>query len=1639
KFSSNHPTQIANELLETGLFEYAAPNFFVKPELAEARIITDENNKTSDKEFKKFGVEETTVNDALFPAQWSFKNTGAFTLPPTAPYFDFLRTPYGNYTAGADMQVTFAWDISRGAGINVGLFDDGTQRTHPDLAANISPLGFDPVNVSNLGDLVNGISVGHGTATAGVIAAVANNNIGIAGMSHHAKLIPVQIATANLLTDYAMAYDWGWQTAQMDVICSAWNWSDPLFDAPIVNAALQRAFTQGRGGKGCVLLFPAGNASLNFVQAPSQLSQVISVAATTSDDKKASFSSFGNLLDVSASGTSIVTTDVTGLPFIGFGGYTAGDYVTIDGSSVAVAQAAGIVALMLAANPQLSAIEAREILQGSAEKVGGYTYALSNPNAKAPQTHTWSNELGYGRINAWEAVKIASKQKGCNGTQSLSAAFGYFDDGNILQGYGNNADCRWLIQPTGASSITLQFTDFFLADDNDRILIYNTSDINAPFIGIYTHEDPPPAQITSNTGTMLVRFITDDEGTDRGWRANYSSNAPSADIIANTNSTCVNSPVSFSVANLVGNIKEYLWNFGVGAVPATANTLVPPPVTYQTGGLKTITLTLIGNGGNVQITKPNFIFVSSNPINTLDEGFENTLPNTWRIFNESNQGRSWERIQLPTLVGGFAESRAALIFRNFEENEKTALDYAQLPLFNFTGVANPTVTFDVAYAPLSFVNTSRGNDGLRLEYSLDCGATWIPFYNKTALGSGAALIGGNLATTTSTDAPFVPNACNQWRREFIALPALANQNSVLIRFSNINGFGNNLYVDNVKITNGIAPPTNLTATSISSSEISLTWIDNSPNEAGFVIERSDIAPVFPNSPSFVRVGQVAANVSSFVDSGLGANSIYWYRVSALQPNGIANQYNGQCVVSATTTIGTTTNLLFEDFNASCGTLPLGWTSNLIAGNIAFDFWRVNDDPITTLNYGKLGTPAGGCFAIFDSDRFSAGGGVENVALQSPLINAIGTSSVFLQFDHLFVSDFSAQGIVEVFDGVAWNAVATYQNTTEGSIGLAGNSTPRSISINVSALLANKNTGRVRFRWVGNFGFAWAIDNVRIIGTLGAPTNLVANLSNETQAGLSWRDNTDGEDGFEIERSTTSATAGFTTFNTLGLATGIGSTVVTTDNTLVNGTTYWYRVRSFRGASFSAYSNVVQVTTLLRPTVLTATTLSASTISLTWVENSANETNVVIERSSNPNSGFAPIVTLPANANSFIDSGLEENTSYFYRARVSKLSISSANSNVANATTSVTPASNLVAEAIGQEKILLRWAENINNKLGYAIERSLSATSGFSLLINLPNVSAYVDTDLSPDTRYFYRIYAVSSISASPIYSNTSNALTFPATPTNLVATAVSASSIRLHWEDNSNTETDYIIERAVQLADDFQVIAILKANETTYTDENRLLNGTRYFYRVRAVRGQASSAYSNVTNTLTLDSPIPLAPILKGQAGDRSVLLTWEMVGSDANVAYYEIYGFTANQPLSLLGVSDEKQFLVRGLKNTITYTFRVVAVSKTGASSPLSNSITLRPSIVLGMETSAQNVDFNIYPNPNAGEFKLHFQTSEFNKILEMNLINSLGQSVYRREINVLGYYEYDFTLHELPVGMYILYVHTSNGSWYKKVVIGR
>jgi len=114
----------------------------------------------------------------------------------------------------------------------------------------------------------------------------------------------------------------------------------------------------------------------------------------------------------------------------------------------------------------------------------------------------------------------------CNGLTTLTANSGSFTDGSGSNNYNNNTDCQWLIQPSGGGNITLNFSQFATETDYDYVDVYDGNSTSATRIGHFSGSSIP-SSVTATSGSMFVRFTSDDSQMYQGWATNYSVSTPS--------------------------------------------------------------------------------------------------------------------------------------------------------------------------------------------------------------------------------------------------------------------------------------------------------------------------------------------------------------------------------------------------------------------------------------------------------------------------------------------------------------------------------------------------------------------------------------------------------------------------------------------------------------------------------------------------------------------------------------------------------------------------------------------------------------------------------------------------------------------------------------------------------------------------------------------------------------------------------------------------------------------------------------------------------------------------------------------------------------------------------------------------------
>ena len=320
------------------------------------------------------------VDDPLFSLSWHLDNTGQS--------FDKGLGPVEG-TPGFDMRVLDAWAAGyTGEGVTVAVSDDGVEGDHPDLAANFD---FD-ASIDLPNDRVGGTPVeadeGHGTSVAGVIAAVADNGLGTAGIAHDATLISVRHGQndAEDLQDDAEAGQliaaFDYQTENnVDVSNNSWGPPNPDTADPKLQTAIERFATEARDGLGGVVTFAAGNERAQTLSANLEGDEnspyAIPVAAVDQTGKFSVFSSPGANVLVAAPGENIITTVRQGTgpdP-------SNPDYFREDGTSFATPAVSGVAALILEANPDLTARDVQEIIAVSARKTDDMTSYLTSVDA----------------------------------------------------------------------------------------------------------------------------------------------------------------------------------------------------------------------------------------------------------------------------------------------------------------------------------------------------------------------------------------------------------------------------------------------------------------------------------------------------------------------------------------------------------------------------------------------------------------------------------------------------------------------------------------------------------------------------------------------------------------------------------------------------------------------------------------------------------------------------------------------------------------------------------------------------------------------------------------------------------------------------------------------------------------------------------------------------------------------------------------------------------------------------------------------------------------------------------------------------------------------------------------------------------
>jgi len=377
--------------------------------------------------------------NAVFPLEEELQRTSLarYVEPNKKVQAQFVpNDPYWASQWGPQkIEVDWAWNTSVGShDVLVAVVDTGINYTHPDIAPNYIPLGYDWYN----DDADPMDDNGHGTHCAGIIGAVLNNTLGIAG-----------IANVSLMAEKVLnMMGGGFEDDVAAGITHATNAGAKIISmslggphGEVIHEAVRYAYENG-----VLLIAAAGNDDTNSKLYPAGYDEVVAVAATDQNDNKAGFSNWGDWIELAAPGVDIYST-------------TLWNYESWSGTSMACPHVAGVAALVWSQYLDMTRDEVRLWLRHTADDLGapGFDmfYGYGRINARKAAGAKFEHELIV-NLNASTYIE-PSKNISLNATVQND---GLYDETNVeLQFFINNTLANSTVIPelTGGASFTLNY------------------------------------------------------------------------------------------------------------------------------------------------------------------------------------------------------------------------------------------------------------------------------------------------------------------------------------------------------------------------------------------------------------------------------------------------------------------------------------------------------------------------------------------------------------------------------------------------------------------------------------------------------------------------------------------------------------------------------------------------------------------------------------------------------------------------------------------------------------------------------------------------------------------------------------------------------------------------------------------------------------------------------------------------------------------------------------------------------------------------------------------------------------------------------------------------------------------------------
>ncbi|MFH1198699.1 MAG: S8 family serine peptidase [Candidatus Omnitrophota bacterium] len=1441
------------------------------------------------------------------------------------------------------IQADKAWGITRGeyvSGSNVGksvvvaVIDSGVDYTHPDLTANmwINPgeipgnridddgngyiddvYGFDFHNSRDVdGDTYydgpNDINDadpmdghGHGTHVAGTIAAIGNNGIGVIGVAPRVKIMALK-GLGDGLSDggsYSSLANAVYYATDMcaDVLNNSWGGEG---NSKMIIDAFHYAYAYG-----CVVVAAAGNDNMNAQDfEPANIDTAITVAASTENDQKCSFSNYGSKIDVSAPGgmSNILSTmsDNSNLAKALPSAKVSSGYYRLQGTSMACPHVSGVAALILAKNPNFTNEEARQALRISADDIGavGFDYLY-----------------GFGRINALKAVNISSVcaakiwnpaissfQKGVvaiNGTAKgasfsnyslsykLDSAGASWQAINVNSPYtavnsGKLADWDTSQIPDGVYLLRLAVTDTAGRNylDYTRINILNLgsllgdagAEIKSAIVVVDLDKDGQKEIIFTTANGRL--YVMDKNGTSKpGWPIVIEAvNSSSLDL--SVGAIGYSSPVVADINN-DGNLEIVVHRYRFAyAFDKNGKILSGWPVELSKnlgesndGFFRSITLSSpvvgdINNDGKLEV-----VAVQTHSLINVVKGDGVQLSGWPRIVNDIGD---YLYLANPAIGDIDGDGNNEIVMQTYLYMNR--LGSGKIHIFRNDGSylsGWPKIVDPDGSSPV--LGDLNGDGKLEVVFTTD---DYSASYNNKKIHA-VAYDGSNLpGWPVFFPSSYIADQAN------ICLVDLNRDGKaeVIVSALEISDFNDTSWDKSVVVFDSTGnllwkaePIAEGEIFQNISSEVTVADINNdgnleiivpaSKNDGHLIILDKDgrkIKDLFITDPilSTPTIDDLDGDGKLEIIVGTKKGKVLVFRgYGNAQPVNMPwpmfrhdMKRSGLYALAATSTAN----------NPPVASNQTVSTNTNVAKTIVLSATDPDND---TLTYEVVVAPAHGVLIGLPSANVT----------YTPTSNYAGS---------------------DTFTYKAKDSKGAYSNVATVSINVMGSTVP------------------------------------------AAPTNLWAQLNSATEVSLGWTDNSNNETGFKIERQINNS-GPFTLIKTMA-----ANILGYQDKGLTPNTTYTYRVYAYNAVGNSAYLEYIKTTPALpvNPTNLTATAVATNKIQLRWSGN-ANYL-YSIERKIGVSGEYAFVTGVTALG--FLDDrGLTADTTYYYRVQgMDNFGVDTAYSNEASATTQSLPTvpnapNNLTAQAASPTQIQLNWSDSSNNETGFRIERSPGLLAMYAQIATVPaNTVSYTDSGLTPNTLYEYRVCSYNAVGDS-FYSaeyviKTPEANNPPVAQNQVISTNMNtAKTFVLSVSDLDNDMLAYEIVTAPAHG----TLTGPPSANVIYTPISNYVGSDSFTYKVK----DSKDAYSNVaTVSISVIGIAPAVPSVFTSIVQSSTEIALSWIDNSSNETGFKIERKTGNAGVYALiytAPANTISFKDTGLTPSTKYCYRMKAYNLTGES----------------------------------------------------------------------------------------------------------